>query len=137
MILWNSASFALAGALLTFATVGSTDASAGDAAPLPAGRCAVLGPGFAEVGDGVCGRVGGQRVDSQRVDSQRVDSHVRVDTHVRVDMGPSHAALNTWSAPQGTSTAGMRTDGAGMVPGAGAMQHLRVRNGLDTYDPFR
>ena len=120
----NSASFALAGALVTFALAGSTDASAGDdvAHPAPSvDRCGVYGPGFVDVGNGVCGRVSG---------------------HVRVDLGPSHAALNTWTAPNGTSTAGIRTDGAGMVagsgmvPGAGAMQHLRVRNGLDSYDPF-
>ena len=113
----NSASFALAGALVTFAVAGSSDASAGDdVAPAPsADRCAVYGPAFVDVGNGVCGRV---------------------SSHVRVDMGPSHAALNSWTAANGTSTAGMRTDGAGMVPGAGAMQHLRVRNGLETYDPF-
>ena len=113
----NSASFALAGALVTLAVTGSGTASAGDEAArsAPSHRCAAYGAGFVDVGNGLCGRV---------------------SSHVRVDMGPSHAALNGWSAPQATSTAGMRTDGAGMVPGAGAMQHLRVRNGLDTYDPF-
>ena len=113
----NSASFALAGALVTLAVAGSRDASAGDdaARSAPPDRCAAYGPAFVEVGNGLCGRV---------------------SSHVRVDMAPSHAALNTWTAPQVTSTAGMRTDGAGMVPGAGTMQHLRVRNGLQTYDPF-
>ncbi len=114
----NSASFALAGALVTFAVAGPTEASAGADAAHPApsvDRCAVYGPAFVDLGNGVCGRVSG---------------------HVRVDMGPSHAALNTWTAPGGTSTAGMRTDGAGMVPVAGAMQHLRVRDGLESYDPF-
>ncbi len=117
----NSASFALAGALVTFAAAGSSDASAGgDVAP-SVDRCAVYGPAFVDVGNGVCGRI---------------------SSHVRVDMGASHAALHGWTAPQGASNAGMRTDGAGMapgagmVPGAGAMQHLRVRDGLDTYDPF-
>ncbi len=117
ILLRNSASFALAGALVTLAVAGSRDASAGDEATRVASsdRCAVYGPAFVEVSNGVCGRV---------------------SSHVRVDMGPSHAALSAWTAPPGTSTAGMRTDGVGMVPGAGAMQHLRVRNGLETYDPF-
>ena len=114
----NSAPFALAGALVTFAVTGSGGASATDDAahPVPsANRCAVYGPAFVDVGNGVCGRVSG---------------------HVRVDMAPSHAALNAWTVPNGTSTAGMRTDGAGMVPGVGTMQHLRLRDGLESYDPF-
>ena len=79
-------------------------------------RCAAYGPGFADVGHGTCGQVGG---------------------HVRVDMGTSHAGLNVWTATSGTSNAAMRSYGVGMLPGAGDSHHLRVRSGLESYNPFR
>ena len=122
----NATASVLAGVLVTLAAAprGAFAADYEDTPHAqPLNRCAAYGPGFVEVGNGVCGRVTG-----------RVDSHI--DTRLRVDMGASHAALNAWSSATGTSNAAMRTDGAGMLPGASDTQHLRVRNGLDSYNPF-
>ena len=122
----NATASLLASILVTLAAA-SQGAVAGEYEDTPhaqsLNRCAAYGPGVVEIGNGVCGRVTG-----------RVDSHI--DTRLRVDMGASHAALNTWSATTGTSNAAMRTDGVGMLPGASDTQHLRVRNGLDSYNPF-
>jgi hypothetical protein len=77
-------------------------------------RCATYGAGYIDMGHGTCGRV-----------------HVRVDTITR------NGNAGAWTAGGTTSSAALRSDGAGMVPGAGIATHLRVRNGLDSYSPFR
>ncbi len=117
----NSTSLALWGVLATLATTSvAIAAEYGNPSHAPSlGRCAAYGPGIVDLGGGVCGRVVGQ-----------------IDNRLRVDMGASHAALRTWSSSNGTSHAAMRTDSAGMLPGVGDMQHLRVRDGLESYDPF-
>lgn len=111
----NSASVVLLG------IVGSTSlaeqAQAGDARDAQivhaADRCADYGLGFLDLGRGNCGR-----------------------THVRVDGGLRNANSNFWTS-SGTSSAALRSDGLGMLPGAGDLSHLRVRNNLESYSPFR
>ena len=77
-------------------------------------RCAAYGPGYIDMGHGTCGRV-----------------------HVRVENGTRAASANPWNAGGTTSSAALRGDGVGMVPGAGVSTHLRVRNGLESYSPFQ
>ncbi len=62
-----------------------------------ADRCAVYGSGFADLGNGTCGQVGHARIGDTRV----------------------------WSG--GTASAGLRSDGLGMLPGAGNARHLHVQ----------
>ena len=78
-----------------------------------ADRCAAYGQGYIDMGHGTCGRV-----------------------HVRVESGTRAANANPWSTGA-TSSAALRSDGLGMVPGAGVSTHLRVRNGLESYSPFQ
>ena len=80
-----------------------------------ANRCAVFGPGFVDMGDGTCSRV---------------------SEHVRVDLGMRDAGGDTWTT-SGTSSATLRSDGLGMLPGASESRHLRVRSGLESYNPFQ
>ncbi len=76
-------------------------------------RCATYGPGYIDMGHGACGRV-----------------------HVRVESATRNAASNPWATGT-TSSAALRTDGLGMVPGAGDSTHLRIRDGLESYSPFQ
>lgn len=62
-----------------------------------ADRCAVYGPGFTDLGNGSCGQVGQTRIGVSR----------------------------DWGG--GTAPAGLRSDGLGMLPGAGNARHLRVQ----------
>ena len=66
-----------------------------------ADRCAVYGSGFVELGNGTCG--------SRRTDDVR---------------------NGVWTGT-GASNAGLRSDGLGMLPGAGNARHLRIQ--VDPY----
>ncbi len=79
-------------------------------------RCALYGPGFADLGDGTCARIIGEEGGGSG--------------HVRVDLGSraSPADARTWSMGT-TANAALRTDGLGMLPGAADAQHLRVQGG--------
>ena len=85
-----------------------------DAFVQAAKRCAAYGPGYVDMGHGTCGRV-----------------------HVRVESGTRAVNANTWNAGGATSSAALRSDGRGMVPGAGLSTHLRVRDGLESFSPFQ
>ena len=110
-----SALFAVASA----AALAATTAEAGDlvdgARITPAtNRCAVFGPGFADMGNGTC---------------------VRTDSHVRVGFGTHRAASEMWTT-SGTSSAELRSEGSEMMPGVGTSHQLRVRNGLQSFDRY-
>ena len=77
-----------------------------------ADHCAQFGPGFVDVGGGVCGRV---------------------TSHVRVYVGTRNVTLAPAWPTQGTANAALRSDG--MVPGAEVM-HFRVHGSLDSFSPF-
>ena len=62
-----------------------------------ADRCAIYGPGFIDLGNGTCGQIGGSRIGQTR----------------------------GWNG--GTASAGLRSDGLGMLPGAGNARHLHVQ----------
>ena len=62
-----------------------------------ADRCAVYGPGLVDLGNGTCGQVGQGRIGDTRA----------------------------WTG--GAASAGYRSDGLGMLPGAGNARHLRVQ----------
>ena len=53
--------------------------------------------------------------------------------HVRVG---ARDGVNAWSAV-GTSSAALRSDGYGMLPGASGARHLRVRSGMESYNRFQ
>ena len=74
-------------------------------------RCEIYGPGLVELGNGTCARV-------------------IINGHVHVDAGTRAANAGSWTTG-GTSSAAMRTDGLGMLPGAADARHLRV--GADPY----
>lgn len=115
----NSASSFLLGAVIT-ASAAVPPAMTGDfvdGSPIvhAASRCAEYGPGFVDMGNGTCSRIAG---------------------HVRVELGTRNASSSTWTAG-GTSSAALRSDGLGMLPGAGDSRHLRVRSGLESFSPFQ
>lgn len=62
-----------------------------------ADRCAAYGSGFVDLGNGTCGQVGQARIGEAR----------------------------GWTG--GAASAGYRSDGLGMLPGAGNAHHLRVQ----------
>ena len=62
-----------------------------------ADRCAVYGPGFVDLGNGTCGQVSQARTGS-----------------------------SAWIGGV-ASNAGLRSDGVGMLPGAGNARHLRIQ----------
>ena len=66
-----------------------------------ADRCAVYGSGFVDLGNGTCGQVGQARVGDSR----------------------------GWTG--GAASAGYRSDGLGMLPGAGNARHLHVQTDPD------
>lgn len=96
-------------------TAGRADEMGGAVAQQIASRCSDFGDDFVDLGNGVCGRIGNR---------------------IRVQLGTRSSSSNVWSS-DGTSNAALRSDGLGMLPGAGEPRHLRVRNGLDTYGLFR
>ncbi len=112
---------AFIGALSATMIANGTTAGAGDiidtARVIPsADRCTAYGPDAVNLGNGICGRLG---------------ARTRIEVHSR------NANAQAWTV-YGTSSANLRSDGiGGMVPGANAAQHLRVRSGLDSYNPFR
>lgn len=115
---WTPASTLALGAIVAAALAGTT-AEAGDlvdgARVMPAtSRCAMFGPGFADMGNGTC---------------------MRAENHVRVELGTHHAASEAWST-SGTSSAELRSEGLEMMPGVGTSRQLRVRNGLQSYDRY-
>lgn len=77
-----------------------------------ASRCSDFGPGFIEMGNGVCARVGSAN---------------------RVQLGSRTVNSGSW-ASDGTSSATLRSS-EDMLPGA-AVQHLRIPN-TPTDSPFR
>lgn len=113
-------------ALIVATTVAaSSGAGAGDVIDPSgsAGRCAVLGADAVDLGNGICGHVAG---------------HTRIEVHSRTsrDGDARNASANAWTV-NGTSSANLRSDSLGMVPGAIESHHLRVRSGLNSYNPFR
>ena len=111
-------------AFIVAATVvaASSGAGAGDVIdPTAGGRCAALGTDAVDLGDGVCGRVAG---------------HTRIEVHSRSAADARNASASGWTV-NGTSSANLRSDSSGMVPGAFESHHLRVRSGLNSYNPFR
>lgn len=66
-----------------------------------ADRCAVYGAGFVDLGNGTCGQVGQAPVGDAR----------------------------NWTGS--AASAGYRTDGLGMLPGAGNARHLHVQTNPD------
>ena len=66
-----------------------------------ADRCAVYGASYVDLGNGTCGQVGQARLGDARV----------------------------WTG--GAASAGYRSDGLGMLPGAGTAHHLRVQANPD------
>ena len=89
--------------------LGTFAAAMASTAAFPAGvikvadRCAVYGPGFVDVGNGACGRVATARIGD--------------------------ASHGSWTS--GASNAGLRSDGLGMLPGAGNARHLRIQANPD------
>ena len=80
------------------------------------GRCAGYGAEAVDMGNGLCGRLGAR---------------------TRIEVHPRTVTARSWTV-NGTSSANLRSEGTGgMVPGAYATEHLRVRSGLDSYNPFR
>lgn len=72
-----------------------------------ADRCAILGPGYFDLGNGICGRNGG---------------------HVRMEIAPGTSRRGDWNGSSGSaSSTALRSDGLGMLPGAGDTRHLRIR----------
>ena len=64
-------------------------------------RCAVYGPGFVDLGNGTCRQLGHARIGDARA----------------------------WTG--GAASAGLRSDGLGMLPGAGNARHLHVQTDPD------
>ena len=82
-----------------------------------ASRCDVYGAGFVDLGNGFCGQIAGRQGGG---------------SHVRIDQTPQTAGAGGWTTG-GTSNAALRSDGAGMLPGASDAQHLRIQSGADPY----
>ena len=85
-------------AVLATATMASTAAFSGDMVRI-ADRCAIYGSGFVDLGNGTCGRTARAHISD---------------------------ASGGWNGG-GASNAGLRSDGLGMLPGAGNARHLRVQ----------
>ena len=110
----NYASSLLVGALIAASATSVTAGDYGDGTlSRTTDRCSAYGAGFIDMGNGTCRR-----------------AQVRVEGQTR------NANVNAWGA-NGTSSTALRSDGLGMLPGIGDSSRLRVRNGLESYSPFR
>ena len=119
MTLSRTPASTLALSALVACALAATTAEAGDlvdgARVVPAAdRCAMFGPGFADMGNGTC---------------------TRAESHVRVQFGTHRAASEAWIT-SGTSSAALHSEGSEMMPGVGTSHQLHVRNALQSYDRY-
>ena len=113
-------SFLLIGGLL--ATVGAmTPAHADERGDIirVSNRCDIYGPGFVDVGNGYCSRVG-------------IGGPSGAQSHVRIEQ-PARAGSEGWTSTGSTSNAALRSESSGMLPGISDAQHLRIQSGVDPY----
>ena len=80
------------------------------------GGCAIYGPGFIDMGNGICGRVA-------------MSGPVTVDGRMRIDPGSRTLYYGQAWPANGTASAELRSDRLGMMPGISNARHLRIEGG--------